>query len=50
MGPPIGHRLTSKSVTDAALEAGLGKVEVLQMKHMILYRIDSGSVSAVHMK
>jgi ubiquinone/menaquinone biosynthesis C-methylase UbiE len=49
-GPPLEHRLTPESIKNATFEAGLGKVEVLQMKHMILYRIDSGSIRAVHMK
>lgn len=41
MGPPFGHRLSPEKVSSSAVDAGiLEKVEVVKMKHMVMYRID----------
>jgi ubiquinone/menaquinone biosynthesis C-methylase UbiE len=41
-GPPLNHRLDPALVVTNALRAGFSNVSVLQMKHMILYRLDKG--------
>ena len=40
MGPPLAHRLSRETVEKIAIDAGLQKMLVIQMKHMVLYRME----------
>jgi ubiquinone/menaquinone biosynthesis C-methylase UbiE len=37
-GPPLGHRMSSATVTDLAARAGLPKAETIHLEHMDFYR------------
>jgi ubiquinone/menaquinone biosynthesis C-methylase UbiE len=39
-GPPLAHRLKSEEIIKAAKKAQIKKIENIQMKHMVLYRMD----------
>jgi len=40
IGPPLYHRLSKEKILGLAKQAGFTKVETLQLKHMVLFRID----------
>ena len=39
-GPPLYHRLSKEKIFELAEQAGLKKIDSLQLKHMILFRIN----------
>ena len=38
LGPPLAHRLQPEAIEDLARQAGLGRAERLQLRHVDLYR------------
>lgn len=44
MGPPLAHRLSWEMIEKSAAEAGLQRIYFLQMKHMVLCRMEKKSI------
>jgi ubiquinone/menaquinone biosynthesis C-methylase UbiE len=40
IGPPFYHRLSKEKIFELAAQAGLKKIDSLQLKHMVLFRIN----------